>query len=204
MKVSELVMDSSTALCIITKAKVVWAKVVWAKAWGRLQLPPWQIIKYHSWMLLLVQILHEAPFLVISKSSHNNFMLCTGTALCFHTPYNTCFSLIPAMTCPAFIVVTILVSLFTGLNFSLAPRPSQKAEDGLVFRAIFLVTWAGPYFQRNDMIAYFNPELESLMPWWIWTTTWPHLQKLDMGAKSIGPAENRLRDTFNYLHSGSK
>ena len=155
MKVSELVMDSSTALCIITKAKVVWAKVVWAKAWGRLQLPPWQIIKYHSWMLLLVQILHEAPFLVISKSSHSNFMLCTGTAFCFHTPYNISFSFDPCHDLPCIVSShMILVSLFRGLNCSLAPRPSQKADDGLVFRAIFLVTWGGAILQWNDIIAF--------------------------------------------------
>jgi len=80
----------------------------------------------------------------------------------------------------------ILVSLFRGFNCSLVPRPSQKVEDGLVFRAIFLVTWGGAIFQWNDIIAYLNLELEFLMPRCIWTTTRPHLQKLDMGANLLG------------------
>jgi len=34
---------------------------------------------------------YEAPFLVIGKSSHSNFMLCTGTARCSHKLYSTSF-----------------------------------------------------------------------------------------------------------------
>ena len=37
------------------------------------------------------------------------------------------------------------------------------------------------------------------MPQSIWTTTQPGLQKLETAAKSIGTAENRLRDKFSLF-----
>ena len=78
---------------------------------------------------------------------------------------------------------------------NLIPRPCspRKAErgSGLVF-------W--PYFVKNVIIAYlYYPEPEFLTPQSMWSTTQPGLQKLETAAKSIGTAENRLRDEFSLF-----
>ena len=39
---------------------------------------------------------------------------------------------------------------------------------------------AGSYFVKNVILAFLNPEVEFLMPQFIWTTTQPGLQKLEM------------------------
>jgi len=56
---------------------------------------------------------------------------------------------------------------------------------------------AEPYVVKNNIIASLNPVLEFLMPWCMWTTTQPHLQKLEMATVSIGTAKNRLQDKFS-------
>ena len=63
---------------------------------------------------------------------------------------------------------------------------------------------AGPYFVKNVIIAFYNPEVDFLTPQSIWTTTQPGLQKLKMAAKYFGTAENRLRDKFRYFLIVSK
>ena len=60
---------------------------------------------------------------VISKSCCSTFMH-TGIALCFHTPYNSGFLLIPASTCSHQTYIysshLILVSLFSAVNQTLS------------------------------------------------------------------------------------
>ena len=115
---------------------------------------------------------YEAPFLVIGKSSHSTTS-CSALVLLsarapiaqlhalhwycslLHKLCNTSFSFDPCHDLPCIHSShKILVSLFRELNCSLAPRPSQRAEDGLVFRAILLVTWGGAILQWNDIIAF--------------------------------------------------
>ena len=83
---------------------------------------------------------------------------------------------------------------------SLVPRPSPKSGKRVwCSERQFLSHGAGPYFVKNVIIAFLYPELEFLTPQSIWTTTQPGLQKLETAAKSIGTAENRLRDKFRLV-----
>ena len=68
-----------------------------------------------------------------------------------------------------------------------------------IVRVGLLVTWAGPYFIKNVIIAFLNPEVEFLTPQSIWTTTQLSLQKLEMATKSIWTAENGLWDKFSLF-----
>ena len=90
--------------------------------------------------------------------------------------------------------------IFPMAQHSLVPRPSPKSGKRVwCSERQFLSHGAGPYFVKNVMIAFLYPELEFLTPQSIWTTAQPGLQKLETAAKSIGTAENRLRDKFSLF-----
>ena len=94
----------------------------------------------------------------------------------------------------------VVLRPFTWGWFSLVPRPSLKSGKRIwCSERQFLSHGAGPYFVKNVIIAFLYPELEFLTPQSIWTTTQPGLQKLETAAKSIGTAENRLRDKFRLV-----
>ena len=83
---------------------------------------------------------------------------------------------------------------------SLVPRPSPKSGKRVwCSERQFLSQWAVPYFVKNVIIAFLYLDLEFLTPQSIWTTTQLGFQKLETAAKSIGTAENRLRDKFSLF-----
>ena len=60
----------------------------------------------------------------------------------------------------------------------------------------------GPYFVKNVIIAFLNPEVEFLTPQSIWTTTQPDLQKLEMATKSIWDSQKQaVRQVFTISDS---
>ena len=89
----------------------------------------------------------------------------------------------------------------TCTRFVSFPDPPQKVERGYVWcsERQLLSQRAGPYFVKNVIIAFLYPELEFLTPQSIWTTTQSSFQKLKTAAKSIGTAENSLRDKFSLF-----
>jgi len=90
-------------------------------------------------------------------------------------------------------------------EFSLVPRPFLKIGKRVwCSERHFLSHGAWPYFVKNVIIAFSNLELEFRTPQSIWTTIQPGLQKLEMVAKSIGTAENRLWDMFSLFPIRSK
>jgi len=65
-------------------------------------------------------------------------------------------------------------------------RHENRGEWYLLLNLLlFFVTWCGPYFVKNVLIAFLNPELQFLMPQSIWTTTQPGLQKLKPAATVV-------------------
>jgi len=97
------------------------------------------------------------------------------------------------------ILVQVQISPYT-MQISLVLRLSPKSGKRVwCSERHFLSHGVGPYFVKNVIIAFLNPELEFLTPQSVWTTAQPSLQKLETAAKSIGTAENRLRDKFSLF-----
>ena len=81
------------------------------------------------------------------------------------------------------------------------PDPPRKRKEGLVFWGHFLSHGAGLYFVKNVIIAFLNPEVEFLMSQFIWTTTHPGLQKLEMATIRVywDSQKQRLQDKFSLF-----